>query len=207
MFEKFTDAARKVMAYANEEAQRFEHPYIGTEHILLGLAKESSGVGGRALKNLDVDIKKLRLQVDKLVKSKPDMVTWGKLPSTPRAKKAIEYAIEEAVALNHNYIGTEHILLGLLRQTEGVHGKVLMTLGLKLADLRKELLTLLGAYPEEKEPNTFDTVVPFTLLIDPGDATAEELSQLFLEISTLYRMLGGSGVNFTIVDAKEPALA
>jgi len=144
MFERFTDRARKVMALANQEAQRFNHEYIGTEHILLGLVKEGSGVGATVLKNLDVDIKKLRLEIEKLVKSGPEMVTMGKLPQTPRAKKVIEYAIEEARALNHNYVGTEHILLGLLRETEGIAAQVLMNLGLKLEDVRQEVLNLLG---------------------------------------------------------------
>ncbi|MBE0537665.1 MAG: ATP-dependent Clp protease ATP-binding subunit [Phycisphaerae bacterium] len=145
MFERFTDRARKVMALANQEAQRFNHEYIGTEHILLGLVKEGSGVGANVLKNLDVDIKKLRLEIEKLVKSGPDMVTMGKLPQTPKAKKVIEYAIEEARALNHNYVGTEHILLGLLREAEGIAAQVLMNLGLKLEDVRQEVLNLLGA--------------------------------------------------------------
>jgi len=149
MFERFTDRARKVMALANQEAQRFNHEYIGTEHILLGLVKEGSGVGATVLKNLDVDIKKLRLEVEKLVKSGPDMVTMGKLPQTPRAKKVIEYAIEEARALNHNYVGTEHILLGLLRESEGIAAQVLMNLGLKLEDVRQEVLNLLGAGVED----------------------------------------------------------
>ena len=145
MFERFTDRARKVMALANQEAQRFNQDYIGTEHILLGLVKEGSGVGATVLKNLDVDIKKLRLEVEKMVKSGPDMVTMGKLPQTPRAKKVIEYAIEEARSLNHNYVGTEHILLGLLRESEGIAAQVLMNLGLKLEDVRQEVLNLLGA--------------------------------------------------------------
>jgi len=145
MFERFTDRARKVMALANQEAQRFNHEYIGTEHILLGLVKEGSGVGATVLKNLDVDLRKLRLEVEKLVKSGPDMVTMGKLPQTPRAKKVIEYAIEEARSLNHNYVGTEHILLGLLRESEGIAAQVLMQLGLKLEDIRQEVLNLLGA--------------------------------------------------------------
>ncbi len=150
MFERFTDRARKVMALANQEAQRFNHEYIGTEHVLLGLVKEGSGVGATVLKNLDVDIKKLRLEVEKLVKSGPDMVTMGKLPQTPRAKKVIEYAIEEARALNHNYVGTEHILLGLLRESEGIAAQVLMNLGLKLEDVRQEVLNLLGAGVDEE---------------------------------------------------------
>ena len=133
------------MALANQEAQRFNHEYIGTEHILLGLVKEGSGVGANVLKNLDVDLRKVRLEVEKLVKSGPDMVTMGKLPQTPRAKKVIEYAIEEARNLNHNYVGTEHLLLGLLREHEGVAAQVLMNLGLKLEEVREEVLNLLGA--------------------------------------------------------------
>jgi len=152
MFERFTDRARKVMALANQEAQRFNHEHIGTEHILLGLVKEGSGVGATVLKNLEVDIKKLRLEVEKLVKSGPDLVTMGKLPQTPRAKKVIEYAIEEARALNHNYVGTEHILLGLLRETEGIAAQVLMNLGLKLEEVRQEVLNLLGAGVDTEPP-------------------------------------------------------
>ncbi|HEV8378327.1 MAG TPA: ATP-dependent Clp protease ATP-binding subunit [Tepidisphaeraceae bacterium] len=153
MFERFTDRARKVMALANQEAQRFNHEYIGTEHILLGLVKEGSGVGANVLKNLDVDLRKVRLEVEKLVKSGPDMVTMGKLPQTPRAKKVIEYAIEEARNLNHNYVGTEHLLLGLLREHDGVAAQVLMNLGLKLEEVREEVLNLLGAGVENEEPN------------------------------------------------------
>ncbi|MHC4447572.1 MAG: Clp protease N-terminal domain-containing protein, partial [Planctomycetota bacterium] len=151
MFERLTDRARKVMALANQEAQRFNHEYIGTEHILLGLVKEGSGVGANVLKNLDIDLRKVRLEVEKLVKSGPDMVTMGKLPQTPRAKKVIEYAIEEARSLNHNYVGTEHLLLGLLREHDGVAAQVLMNLGLKLEEVREEVLNLLGAGVETDE--------------------------------------------------------
>ena len=145
MFERLTDRARKVMALANQEAQRFNHEYIGTEHILLGLVKEGSGVGPNVLKNLDIDLRKVRLEVEKLVKSGPEMVTMGKLPQTPRAKKVLEYAIEEARNLNHNYVGTEHLLLGLLREQDGVAAQVLMNLGVKLEEVREEVLNLLGA--------------------------------------------------------------
>jgi len=153
MFERFTDRARKVMALANQEAQRFNHEYIGTEHILLGLVKEGSGVGATVLKNLDIDLRKVRLEVEKLVKSGPDMVTMGKLPQTPRAKKVIEYAIEEARNLGHNYVGTEHLLLGLLREKDGVAAQVLMNLGLKLEEVREEVLNLLGAGVESEGTN------------------------------------------------------
>ncbi len=151
MYERFTDRARKVMQLANQEAQRFNHEYIGTEHILLGLVKEGSGVAANVLKNLDVDLRKIRLEVEKIVQSGPDMVTMGKLPQTPRAKKVIEYAMEEARNLNHNYVGTEHLLLGLLREQEGVAAQVLMNLGLKLEDVREEVLNLLGHGTEQGE--------------------------------------------------------
>src|SRR6516165_6108462 len=142
MFERFTDRARKVMALANQEAQRFNHEYIGTEHILLGLVKEGSGVAANILRNLDIDLRMVRNEVEKLVQAGPDMVTMGKLPQTPRAKKVIEYAIEEARLFKHEYVGTEHLLLGLIREEEGVAAQVLMHLGLKLEDLREEMLNL-----------------------------------------------------------------
>jgi ATP-dependent Clp protease ATP-binding subunit ClpC len=144
MYERFTDRARKVMQLANQEAQRLNHEYIGTEHVLLGLVKEGSGVAANVLKNLDIDLRKIRLEIEKLVQSGPDMVTMGKLPQTPRAKKVLEYSMEEARNLNHNYVGTEHLLLGLLREQEGVAAQVLMNLGLKLEDVREEVLNLLG---------------------------------------------------------------
>src|SRR5438552_1079060 len=119
MYERLTDRARRVFQFAYQEAQRFNHEYIGTEHILLGLVKEGSGVAANVLKNLNIDLRKIRLEVEKIVQSGPDMVTMCKLPQTPRAKKVIEYAIQEARNLNHQYVGTEHILLGLLREHEG----------------------------------------------------------------------------------------
>src|SRR5437763_6691573 len=112
MYERFTDRARKVMQLANQEAQRFNHEYIGTEHILLGLIKEGQGVAGHVLKNFAIDLDTVRQEVEKIVRPGPDLVTLGKLPQTPRARSAINYAIEEARNLNHNYVGTEHLLLG-----------------------------------------------------------------------------------------------
>ncbi|MDR1964442.1 MAG: ATP-dependent Clp protease ATP-binding subunit [Planctomycetaceae bacterium] len=143
-YERFTDRARKVMQLANQEAQRFNHEYIGTEHLLLGLIKEGSGVAANVLKNLDIDLRKIRHEVEKLVRSGPDLVTMGRLPQTPRAKKVVEYSMEEARNLNHNYVGTEHLLLGLLREQEGVAAQVLMNLGLRLDEVRHEVLNLLG---------------------------------------------------------------
>jgi ATP-dependent Clp protease ATP-binding subunit ClpC len=182
MFERFTDRARKVMALANQEAQRFNHEYIGTEHILLGLVKEGSGVGANVLKNLDVDLRKVRLEVEKLVKSGPDMVTMGKLPQTPRAKKVIEYAIEEARNLNHNYVGTEHLLLGLLREHDGVAAQVLMNLGLKLEEVREEVLNLLGAGVESEEPQAQEKQGPSRKSKTPAlDSFGRDLTELARE--------------------------
>src|SRR5438270_274271 len=144
MYERFTDRARKVMQLANQEAQRFHHEYIGTEHILLGLVKDGSCVAANVLKNLDVDLRKVRQEVEKIIQSSPDMPIPGKLPQTPRAKKVVEYAIEEARNVNHNYIGTEHLLLGLLREEEGFASQVLMNLGLRLTEVREEMLALVG---------------------------------------------------------------
>ena len=145
MFDRFTDRARKVMGLARQEAQRFNHQYIGTEHILLGLIQEGSGVAANVLRNLDVDPDKIRQEVEKIVQDGPTMVTMGQLPFTPRAKKVLELASEEATNLRHNYIGTEHLLLGLIRENEGVAAQVLMNLGLKLEEVREEVLELLGA--------------------------------------------------------------
>ena len=145
MFDRFTDRARKVMALARKEAQRFNHDFIGTEHILLGLIQEGSGVAANVLKNLGVEIDKIRREIEKNVQSGPSMVTMGQLPFTPRAKKVLELSMEEANELGHNYIGTEHILLGLIRENDGVAAQVLLDLNLKLEDVRAEVLELLGA--------------------------------------------------------------
>lgn len=153
MYERFTDRARKVLQLANQEALRFNHEYIGTEHILLGLVKEGSGVAANVLKNLDIDLRKARLEVEKCVQLGPDVVSLSKLPQTPRTKKVIEYSIEEARNLDHNYVGTEHLLLGLIREQEGVASMVLMNLGLKLEDVRDEILNLLGHPPKIEIPD------------------------------------------------------
>jgi len=147
MYERFTDRARKVMQLANQEARHFRHEYIGTEHILLGLIKEGSGVAANVMKNLDLNLARVRSEVEKIVFPGPDPVETGKMPQTPRAKKVIEYAIEESRRLKHNYVGTEHVLLGLLREEEGVASQVLMNLGLPLGDVRAEVMRLLGEPP------------------------------------------------------------
>jgi ATP-dependent Clp protease ATP-binding subunit ClpC len=144
MYERFTDRARKVMQLANEQAKHLNHEYIGTEHILLGLVEEGSGVAANVLKNLDVDLHKIRFEVEKILLSAPGKAKVRKLPQTPRAKRVIELAMEEARNLRHNYVGTEHLLLGLIREEEGVAAQVLKNLGLKLDDVRNEIRKLLG---------------------------------------------------------------
>jgi len=144
MYEHFTDRARKVMQLAKQEAQNFRHEYVGTEHILLGLIKENSGVAAHVLKNLGISLLKAEELVRKIVQPGPDEVMLGKIPHTPRAKKVIDYAIEEARNINHNYVGTEHLLLGLLRETEGIAAQVLIECGCNLEAIREECLDLLG---------------------------------------------------------------
>lgn len=144
MFERFTDRARKVMAFANQEAINFCHEYIGTEHILLGLIKEGSGVGANALKNLGVDLFKVRSVTEKLIKRGPTEPAVAKLTQTPRVKKFIEYSIAEARELNHNYVGTEHLLLGLMKE-DGVAAQVLKYPGIDSQTVREEVINLLVA--------------------------------------------------------------
>ena len=144
MYERFTDRARKVMQLANQEAQRFNHEYIGTEHILLAWSRKAPASPPTSSRTSTSTCARSAWRSRRSSRPGPDMVTMGKLPQTPRAKKVIEYSIEEARNLNHNYVGTEHLLLGLLREQEGVAAQVLMNLGLKLEDVREEVLNLLG---------------------------------------------------------------
>lgn len=143
MYERFTDRSLTVMQLANQEAHRFNQEYIGTEHILLGLIKEGSGVAATVLQNLGVDLRKIRLEIEKLIQSGPDMITMGKLPQTPKSKRVIESSVEAARERNHNYVGTEHILIGLLREKEGVAFQVLDSLGIT-EDCLKDIDALLG---------------------------------------------------------------
>ncbi len=133
MYERFTERARKVMALSNQEAQRFSHEYVGTEHMLLGLLKEGFGVGVVTLKNLDVDLRKLKSDLEGLMVSGPDMVIMGRLPQTPLAKKAIEYAVDYAREIHRRYVGTEHFLVGLMGEE-----KMLSKQALSMQDLTQE---------------------------------------------------------------------
>ena len=152
MFDRFTERARKVIILAKEEAKRFNHDYIGTEHILLGLIKEGESVAAAVLQNLGLSLDTIRLEVEKLVQFGPSTVVSGDIPFTPKAKKVIELAMDEARRLGHNYIGTEHLLLGLIKEGEGVASHVLMNVGLDLNKVRAEVIKLLGSTTPSNEP-------------------------------------------------------
>ena len=142
MFERFTEHAGAVMSLANQEAQRFGHEFVGTEHILWGLAKENHGVAAAVLERFKVDLRPLRKEVEILLSTRPHVPATEKLALTPHAKDVLVCAIEEARLLHHSYIGTEHLLLGLLRNSETIAAQVLINLGLKLDDVRQEVRRL-----------------------------------------------------------------
>ena len=126
MFERFTERARQVVVLAQDEARALKHNYIGTEHILLGLLREEEGLAARVLESLDITVEEVRAQVARIV-GQGDEVTTGQIPFTPRAKKVLELALREALSLGHNYIGTEHVLLGLARENGGVATRILQS--------------------------------------------------------------------------------
>ncbi|MCZ6574552.1 MAG: hypothetical protein O7C98_15450 [Planctomycetota bacterium] len=139
------------MSLAREEVLRFNHDYIGTDHILLGLSEEGSGVAVDVLKNLDVDLKRIRQEVEKRLSHGTTMVTPEQLPFTPRAKKVLELALEEAGNLGHNYIGSEHLLLGLIREREGLAGKVLREMQVRFHDAHTQIVELVERREERGE--------------------------------------------------------
>jgi ATP-dependent Clp protease ATP-binding subunit ClpC len=152
MFERFTDRARRVVVLAQEEARMLNHNYIGTEHILLGLIHEGEGVAAKALESLGISLEAVRSQVEEII-GQGQQAPSGHIPFTPRAKKVLELSLREALQLGHNYIGTEHILLGLIREGEGVAAQVLMKLGADLSRVRQQVIQLLSGY-QGKEPVT-----------------------------------------------------
>jgi ATP-dependent Clp protease ATP-binding subunit ClpC len=143
MFERFTERARKVVVLAQEEARHFNHNYIGTEHLLLGLLREDEGVAAQALSSLNVTLDEVREQVESIV-GYGEEGTGAQAPFTPRSKKVLELALREALQLGHNYIGTEHILLGLVRESEGVAARVLSNLDVDPDKVRREVVRRLG---------------------------------------------------------------
>jgi len=153
MFERFTDRARRVVVLAQEEARMLNHNYNGTEHILLGLIHEGEGVAAKALESLGISLDAVRQQVEEII-GQGQQAPSGHIPFTPRAKKVLELSLREALQLGHNYIGTEHILLGLIREGDGVAAQVLVKLGAGLDRVRQEVIQLLQEYQGEDEPGT-----------------------------------------------------
>ncbi len=147
MHDKFTERVRKVIYLAREEAARLQHDYIGTEHLLLGVIREGEGIAATVLNNLGLDLDRIRQEVENMVSASGGTMTIGEIPFTPRAKRVLELAVEEARSLGHNYVGTEHLLLGLIREGEGVAAKVLLELGVDRKRVREETLKLLGGTP------------------------------------------------------------
>jgi ATP-dependent Clp protease ATP-binding subunit ClpC len=166
VFERFTDRARRTVVFAQEEARMLNHNYIGTEHILLGLLREEEGVAARALTSLGLSLEAVRRDVGEIV-GQGSEVPRGHIPFTPRAKKVLELSLREALQLGHNYIGTEHILLGLIREGEGVAAQVLQKLGADLNRVRQTVVQLLSRYAAETEAAGGEAVGVFTEGVAP----------------------------------------
>ena len=179
MFERFTDRARRVVVLAQEESRRLNHNYIGTEHLLLGLISESDGVAAQVLTSLGVSLDSVRLAVEDMI-GRGEESPAGHIPFTPRSKKVLELSLREALSLGHNYIGTEHILLGLVREGEGVASQVLIRLGAALPVVRDRVITTLGAIQPPPNPSlrAFPLDLMFaTDLIDRVRAAADAAGQ------------------------------
>ncbi|MFQ5987920.1 MAG: ATP-dependent Clp protease ATP-binding subunit, partial [Dehalococcoidia bacterium] len=215
-FEKFTERARKVLTLAQEEAQRFNHNYIGTEHILLGLVREGEGVAAKVLANLGVELNKVRSAVEFII-GRGERTIRGEIGLTPRAKRVIELAVDEARRLNHNYIGTEHLLLGLLREGEGVAAGVLESLGVSLEKVRAETVRILnqsmsqthaGARPSSKTPTLDQLSVDLTAMaragrLDPIIGRYKEIERVIQILSRRTKnnpvLIGEPGVGKTAI--------
>jgi ATP-dependent Clp protease ATP-binding subunit ClpC len=143
VFERFTERAREVVVLAQDEARALKHNYIGTEHILLGLLREEEGLAARVLEGLDITVEEVREQVKRLVGQGDEEIVTGQIPFTPRAKKVLELALREALSLGHNYIGTEHVLLGVVRENQGVAARILLDFDADAEKIRTEIIRML----------------------------------------------------------------
>jgi ATP-dependent Clp protease ATP-binding subunit ClpC len=182
VFERFTERARQVIVLAQAEARALKHNYIGTEHLLLGLLREEEGLAARVLASFGITLDDVRAEVTRII-GQGDEVEAGQIPFTPRAKKILELSLREALDLGHNYIGTEHLLLGLLREGEGVAVRILLDLGAAPGAIRDELLLLLsGARPE--------TPAPRPLMWEYAVRTLEGASETWPEQLTAWRREG-----------------
>ncbi len=193
MFERFTDRARRVVVLAQEEARELNHNYIGTEHILLGLLREKQGVAGQALQARGVTLEDARLRVAAIVSRGTDAPS-GHIPFTPRAKKVLELSLREAMALGHEYIGTEHILLGLIREGEGVASHVLTDLGAGGEQVREKVIELLHSGAGETAPSRGPGARMAGSLAQQEEEILARLAAIDARLAGIERHLGiGSG--------------
>jgi len=203
MFDRFTDRSRRVVVLAQEEARMLNHDTIGTEHLLLGLIHEGEGVAARALESLGISLEAVRQEVEAVI-GRGEEPPSGRMPFTARAKKVLELSLREAIQLGHNYIGTEHILLGLLREGEGVAAQVLVKLGADLNRVRQQVIRLLHGYAPDVliDSHTFNSRLSAVeqrvgIAPDTGDldlpALAEKVRQLSEEIERLRALLREQG--------------
>jgi ATP-dependent Clp protease ATP-binding subunit ClpC len=151
VFERFTERAKQVVVLAQDESRALGHNYIGTEHILLGLLREEEGLAARVLESFDVTVEEVRAQVERTI-GRGEQPPTGQIPFTPRAKKVLELALREALALGHNYIGTEHILLGVMRENRGVSARILLDFDVDAEKIRNETIRLLSGPPGRVSP-------------------------------------------------------
>ena len=204
MFERFTDRARRVVVLAQEEARRLDHNHIGTEHLLLGLLREGDGVAARALSALHISLDQARLEIEGII-GRGRRPSSDHIPFTPRAKKVLELSLREAQQLGHAYIGTEHLLLGLLREGEGVAAQVLVTLGADLNRVRQQVIQLLHGQPEEPaaEPGPVASQVhPVGTRAQLGDVL-DRLGEVLSRLDGVDRRLSGIERRLGL-DAGEP---
>jgi ATP-dependent Clp protease ATP-binding subunit ClpA len=189
MFQRFTERARQVVVLAQDEARQLRHNYIGTEHILLGLLREEEGIAARVLRQLGIREDEVRAQVARIV-SEVDEVTTGQIPFTPRAKKVLELALRESVSLGHSFIGTEHILLGLVRENEGVASRILLDFDADAEKIRHEIIRMLSGGPASPVHRTPER--------PPVELTSPPLAQDFID--KLQRL---ADEKTTLMEAKE----
>jgi ATP-dependent Clp protease ATP-binding subunit ClpC len=179
MFERFTDRARRTIVFAQDEARGLNHNWIGTEHLLLALIREGHGVGAKALESMQVSLDAARQQVESMIGRGQNPVGDGHIPFTPRAKKVLELSLREALQLGHNYIGTEHILLGLIRESDGVAAQVLVNLGCDLNRARQQVIQLLHGH-QGRQP----------VLSTIGEELGDRLASMAARLAVIERMLG-----------------
>jgi ATP-dependent Clp protease ATP-binding subunit ClpA len=180
VFERFTEHARQVVVLAQDEARRLRHNYIGTEHILLGLLREEEGLARRVLESLGLQLEGVRAQVAQ-VDGRGDEMVSGQVPFTPRAKKVLDLALREALSLSHNYIGTEHILLGLVRENEGVAARILLDFDADAEKIRNEIMRWLSGPPPEQATQTMrlrlSVMDAYVLAVDQRDEVMHAVGQ------------------------------